>query len=90
MGKKNMTLEDIARLIENRAQGHDVRFDKIEARIETLASREDLHRLKEELLSEMDKKFLGWVKPYATLHDWVKDLDERLMRLEAKSGPRRR
>jgi hypothetical protein len=53
-----------------------------------LASKEDLRELREELLREFNKFSGGWSEKHTSLHEWIKDIDNRLMILESK--PKRR
>ena len=71
--------------VDERFDRVDQRFDKVDQKIEE--SRETLARA----IKDLDLRFVAntssWAKDFATLHSWVKNIDERLSALEM---PRRR
>lgn len=78
--------------VDQRFDGVDQRFDKVDQRFDSMdrkidESRETLARA----IKDLDLRFTAntsmWAKDFATLHAWVKDIDERLSALEM---PRRR
>ena len=49
-----------------------------------MATKDDLHKLRQELLGAMDRQGVKYGQAYNQLHEWVKEIDERLTRLEDK------
>lgn len=93
--KKKMTIEDLARIVQNefagvRDQFAGVRDEFVGVRKEIalirleMATKEELRELREELLREFNKFSGGWSTKHTSLHQWVEDIDERLSTLEMK------
>lgn len=76
------TKNDIAMIREEMITKEDLKLFRLE-------TKEDLEYLKRELTTEISRSAAHTSKEMSRLRDWIKDIDERLMDLEAKQVKRK-